>query len=323
MTTDKAFSLVLKRWKIIVLWFIAFALYWFANEYADTVLWVWVFALVGAYWVSARILTDEWKLTTSKVIVSVIIGLLCIWSWRNAYQEHVLKPSYAILSDTANVIQGTGYMLKVELENTHSITLNEEVFILSGTTIFEKQLELTGIETSVSIAVWNDYYTTGTTIVLRREPTADENKNDLIAEWLSGNIELNKKIFYLNSIAESIGIHKYEDTYWIGNEKTLDDMTKSVDLKKEWTDQYFEKLMKDNAIDLTYATMMRSDIIGKGVLENREYPCFHNNDVYNAYLTASEYKKRLGGVRKAQDKEKKFVLKSIENNSLFQCSTDY
>lgn len=195
--------------------------------------------------------------------------------------------------------------------------------MLSGTTVFEKQLELTGRETSVSIAVWNDYYTTGATIVLHREPTVDEKKADLIAEWLRGNIELNKKIFYLNSIAENIGTHKYEDSYWVGNEKTLDDMNKSVDLKKAWTDQYFEKLIKDNAIDLSYAKMMRSDIIGNGVLESREYACFHNNDTYHAYLTASEYKRRLGEITKAQDKERRFVLKSIEKNALFQCSMDY
>lgn len=265
MTTDKAFSFLLKWWKIIVVWFIAFALYWFANEYADTVWWVWVFALVGAYWVSALILTSEWKVTTSKVIISVIIGLVCIWWWRKAYQEHLLKPSYAMVSDT-----------------------------------------------------------TGAIVAPHREPTADENKTALIAEWLSGNMELNKKIFYLNSIAENIGIHKYDDTYWIGNEKTRDDITQSVDLRKEWTDQYFEKLVKDNGIDLGYANMMRSDIIGNWVLESREYACFHNNEVYQAYLIDSEYKQRLREITQAQDKEWKEVRSNIERKAVvMQCSMDY
>lgn len=65
-----------------------------------------------------------------------------------------------------------------------------------------------------------------------------------------------------------------------------------------------------------------------GILNERDTPCFHNNEVYDAYLSKAQYNTRKSKIKSAQEKEREIVLRNREkkkNNPSItaQCSFDY
>lgn len=119
------------------------------------------------------------------------------------------------------------------------------------------------------------------------------------------NDELNKKIFYLRTIAENVAIHLYDDKFWVGNEKTTADFQHAVELRDQWTKEYFQKLIKENAIENSYVKKFDFRITADWVTKNRPSPSFHSDDVYKAYLSSSEYQRRLPEIQAKQLEEQK------------------
>jgi len=145
-----------------------------------------------------------------------------------------------------------------------------------------------------------------------------QDKN-LQEKQFQSNIDLNKKIFYLNSIAEYISIHKYDEKYWVWNE-----LVNATEIRKNTYNEYFDKLMSSNQIDLNYAHKIKDEVIMRWVTENRSYPCVHNNEVYNAYLSQKEYTQRKNEIKQSQDKEKNEITRNLwKTGVILQCTLDY
>lgn len=140
--------------------------------------------------------------------------------------------------------------------------------------------------------------------------------------------ELNRKIFYLISLAENIGIHLSDDKFGVGYGESFEDIKKQQDYIDQQTDFYFQKLLKKEKIDKNYIDTHKSAIVHAGILNERDTPCFHNNEVYDAYLSKAQYNTRKSKIKSAQEKEREIVLRNREkkkNNPSIaaQCSFDY